>query len=204
MRSYPEQHLWKKHRLIAGCDEAGRGPLAGPVVAAAVILPPGYHHPEIDDSKKLTPAQRSRLFEVIVENALGHAFGIVDVTTIDLVNILNATKIAMREALRGLVRRPELVLIDALRIEDLGMRQAAIVHGDALSLSIAAASILAKVKRDRLMLAYHEIYPQYGFDRHKGYPTREHRAMIQRHGPCPIHRKSFQLLARVPQRGAGA
>ena len=196
MLALPDRNLWKKHDVIAGCDEAGRGPLAGPVVAAAVILPKNYYHPEIDDSKKLSRLKREGLFEIITESAISFCFGIIDHEIIDQINILNATKKAMFQAIMGLARIPEIVLIDAVRIPDLPYEQLPIIKGDSLSISIAAASILAKVKRDRIMFEYHQLYPQYEFDRHKGYPTKRHRQCIRQYGPCPIHRRSFRLLGQ--------
>ncbi len=194
MQALPDQKLWKKHRFIAGVDEAGRGPLAGPVVAAAVILPRDFVHPEIDDSKKLSPKKRDRLFEVICSAAISYAFGVVDAGTIDDTNILQATKSAMSNAVLKLDPAPEFVLIDALRLDRLPYQQFAFTKGDTLSISIAAASILAKVYRDSIMCDYHKTFPQYRFDKHKGYPTKLHRARIRQFGSCPIHRKSFHLL----------
>ena len=194
MKALPDQQLWKKYRFIAGCDEAGRGPLAGPVVAAAVILPRNFIHPEIDDSKKLAPAKRERLYDTITTCATAYAFGIVEARTIDATNILHATKLAMFTAITDLDPHPQFVLIDALNIEQLPYQQLALVRGDTLSISIAAASILAKVRRDAMMCEYHNSYPQYYFHKHKGYPTRLHRECIRKYGSCPIHRKSFRLL----------
>lgn len=194
MEALPDKSLWAKYNFIAGCDEAGRGPLAGPVIAAAVILPKNFFHPAINDSKKLSPAQRARAYPIITSAALAYAFGIADHEVIDEINILNATKRAMRDAIRGLSIKPEAILIDAVKLEDLGGEQISLIHGDALSISIAAASILAKVRRDGIMTEYHRVYPVYQFDRHKGYPTALHRARIKEFGPCPIHRMSFKLL----------
>ncbi len=190
------------HFLI-GCDEAGRGPLAGPVTAAAVCLGVDFKPPiALDDSKKLSPKNRELLRAFITENAL--AFAIVDMSaeTIDEVNILQATKLAMADAIRQVAEalsqkkcRVASVWIDGNQtIDGLALPQRAIVKGDSKSLHIAAASILAKQHRDALMLQWHDRYPVYGFDRHKGYPTKAHRLAIQAHGPCPIHRKSFRLL----------
>jgi len=176
---------------VAGVDEAGRGPLAGPVVAAAVILDPNRRVKGLDDSNRLTPAQRERLFEQILERAPGLGIGIVDPQTIDRVNILEATRLAMYEALGQLTPRPDLVLIDALRLPALAVPQKPIIKGDRRSASIAAASIVAKVTRDRLMLEADARFPEYGFGRHKGYPTPEHLAAIEKHGPCAIHRRTF-------------
>ena len=187
-----ERAAWRSGlKQVAGVDEAGRGPLAGPVVAAAVILDPDRRVKGLDDSKRLTPAQRERLFEQILERAPGLGIGIVDPQTIDRVNILEATRLAMYEALGKLAPRPDLVLIDALRLPALTLRQKPLIKGDRRSASIAAASIVAKVTRDRLMLEADARFPEYGFARHKGYPTREHLAALEKHGPCPIHRRTF-------------
>ena len=194
MKPRPELSLWKRFNLLAGVDEAGRGPLAGPVVASAVILPKDFFHPEIDDSKKLSPVKRQKLYQIITKNAISFSFGIVDHETIDKINILEATKLAMYQAIDGLNPKPEIVLTDALSLEKLPFRQIPLIKGDTLSLSIAAASILAKVKRDAIMCDYHKQYPQYQFHKHKGYPTKLHRLCVKKYGPCPIHRKSFQLL----------
>jgi len=177
--------------LLCGVDEVGRGPLAGPVVAAAVILPPAAKLPGTDDSKRLRAAERERLAEAILGCARAHAVAGVDSTTIDRVNIRVATFRAMRAAIAALAIAPDLVLVDGFPVPDLLCRHEPVVGGDHLSLSIAAASILAKVHRDRLMDEYHALYPEYGFDRHRGYGTAEHLAALRRHGPCPIHRLSF-------------
>lgn len=196
MKALPDHHLWQKFNYVAGCDEAGRGPLAGPVVAAAVILPRDFRHSEIDDSKKLSSQKREKLSKIITAEAISFCFGIVEPEVIDQINILNATKLAMHEAITGLTQKPQIVLIDAVEIKNLPFRQIPIIKGDTLSISIAAASILAKVRRDEIMLGYHKKYPQYQFDKHKGYPTKLHRLCIKKYGPCPIHRKSFTLLPR--------
>ncbi|MEO0096041.1 MAG: ribonuclease HII [candidate division WOR-3 bacterium] len=194
MKQIIDTQFWERFKVIAGCDEAGRGPLAGPVVAAAVILPKNFYHPEIDDSKKLSPLKREELFRVIQESAISYSFGIVPVEVIDKINILQATKLAMSEAINGLTPKPEIILIDAVRIDNLQIEQYPIIKGDTLSINIASASILAKVKRDSIMLEYHKQYPMYGFDKHKGYPTFFHRECIKKYGPCPIHRRTFKLL----------
>jgi ribonuclease HII len=194
VKALPDRNLWKKHNLVAGIDEAGRGPLAGPVVAAAVILPKYYHHPGIRDSKQLSAKRRVSLYRLITQSALSYAFGIVEPAVIDEINILGATKRAMSHAVAQLSPIPEIILIDALTLADITIPQRALIKGDTLSISIAAASILAKVKRDTIMEKYHSQYPQYHFDQHKGYPTKLHRMCIQRYGPCPIHRKTFRLL----------
>lgn len=194
MKAVIDHKFWQKFNFIAGCDEAGRGPLAGPVVAAAVILPKNFYHPEIDDSKKLSAIKREILFKVIQHSAVSYAFGIVASDVIDKINILEATKLAMAQAITGLSQNPEIVLIDAVKIDNLPYEQIPIIKGDTLSINIASASILAKVKRDSIMLEYHRQFPMYGFDRHKGYPTDYHRMCIKKYGPCPIHRKSFRLI----------
>jgi ribonuclease HII len=176
---------------IAGVDEAGRGPLAGPVVAAAVILAPGARIRGLDDSKLVAPEERERLFDVIRECAVAFGVGMVDPETIDRVNILEATRLAMAAALGGLGVEPELVLTDFVALGGLGCPQRNLVEGDRRSATVAAASILAKVTRDRIMSEADRAYPEYGFGRHKGYPTPEHRLALWRHGPCPLHRRTF-------------
>jgi len=176
---------------VAGVDEAGRGPLAGPVVAAAVILNPERRIKGLDDSKLLTPEERESLFDQILKQAAAVGTGIVDPETIDRVNILEATCLAMRQALSCLCPRPNLVLIDAVSLSGLAWPQKPLVRGDRRSASIAAASIVAKVSRDRLMIEADSVFPQYGFRRHKGYPTPEHLRALRKHGPCPIHRRTF-------------
>ncbi len=201
MKALLDKRLWKKHNFLAGVDEAGRGPLAGPVVASAVILPRNFYHPKIDDSKKLSAVKREHLFTVITNVALSYSFGVIDPGIIDQINILNATKLAMQNAINQLHPKPSIILVDALRISNIPVKQISIVKGDTLSISIAAASILAKVKRDALMREYHKIYPQYQFEKHKGYPTKLHRQCIKAYGPCPIHRKTFRLLHERNPRG---
>lgn len=187
--------LSQGYTCIAGLDEAGRGCLAGPVVAAAVVLPP---HAEIADllagvrdSKQLTAPARERLFAVIQQHALAVGVGIGSVALIDQRNILQATKLAMKEALAGLSPAPQALLLDALTLPDISLPQRSLIKGDARCLSIAAASVIAKVTRDRLMLQLHEEYPVYGFAQHKGYGTPVHLAALQKHGPTPHHRQSF-------------
>jgi ribonuclease HII len=177
---------------VAGVDEAGRAPLAGPVVAAAVMLAPGARIDGLDDSKRLLPLERERLFGLIQTRALAFAVGVVDVTTIDRVNILEATRLAMRTALDGLGAVPELVLTDFVSLRGLPCPQRNLVRGDQRSATVAAASIVAKVTRDRLMSELDGAYPHYGFARHKGYPTEEHRSALKKFGPCPLHRRTFQ------------
>jgi ribonuclease HII len=177
---------------IAGIDEAGRGPLAGPVVSAAVILPTTFHHPEVTDSKKLSSKKRDRLYGVIYLQAVSVGIGIVDPIEIDRINILQASLLAMAMAVQNLNPRPGFLLIDGTCRIASDLPQQSIPKGDAMSISIAAASIVAKVSRDRLMLKYHHYYPQYDFAKHKGYPTRAHKAAIRRFGCSPIHRRSFR------------
>lgn len=187
-----ERAAWRSGRTrVAGVDEAGRGPLAGPVVAAAVILNAAEPVRDLDDSKLLTPTERETLFAQIRDRALSVETGIVGPETIDRVNILEATRLAMQEALAKVAPLPDLVLIDALHLAVLTCPQRALVRGDRRSASVAAASIVAKVTRDRLMREADRKFPQYGFGRHKGYPTPEHLAALRHHGPCPIHRRTF-------------
>ena len=178
-------------RYICGVDEAGRGPLAGPVCAAAVILPHNIDIPGLNDSKKLTDKRRRELMPIIKESALAYGIAFADENEIDEVNILQATFLAMERAIGQLDIKPELALIDGNRQKDFGLPVKTIVHGDSLSASIAAASVLAKVTRDDLMVAMADKYPQYGFEVHKGYGTKAHYAALEAYGPCPIHRMTF-------------
>jgi ribonuclease HII len=183
---------------VAGIDEAGRGPLAGSVVCAAVILPLEISLPGLDDSKKLTPRRREALYSEITQNpAIRWALVHISSEEIDRLNILRATHAGMRRAWEKLDPRPSHVLIDGLPVPDFPCPQKALVGGDGLSLSIAAASVIAKVERDRAMLEYDRLYPEYGFAKHKGYPTAEHFAKLRQHGPCPIHRRSFAPVAQA-------
>lgn len=179
------------YNVVCGVDEAGRGPLAGPVFAAAVILPQGLAIEGIDDSKKLSEKKREALYDEIKSLAVAFNVAFATEKEIDEVNILNATFLAMKRAVDGLSLRPDLVLVDGNRAPDLGLPTKTIVKGDSLSASIAAASILAKVERDRLMKKLSEKYPNYGLEKHKGYGTKMHVEAIKRHGPAEIHRKSF-------------
>jgi len=181
---------------VAGVDEAGRGPLAGPVVAAVVVLKPGTRIDGVDDSKRLTRAGREELDAVIRARAMAVAVGLVDAATIDRVNVLEATRRAMGRALAALDVEPELVLTDFVKLEGLRCPQRNLVRGDQRSATVAAASIIAKVARDRMMAEADREYPQYGFGRHKGYPTADHRAALLAHGPCPLHRRSFAGVAQ--------
>ena len=176
---------------ICGVDEAGRGPLAGPVCAAAVILPLNVEIPGLNDSKKLTDKKRRELFPIICEKAVAYAIAYADHGEIDDINILQATYLAMGRAIQGLSVKPDFALIDGNRATDFGVPLETIVGGDGRSASIAAASVIAKVSRDDLMLKMAELYPQYGFEVHKGYGTKVHYAALVEHGPCPIHRMSF-------------
>ena len=177
--------------VICGIDEAGRGPLAGPVVAAAVILPAGCVIRGVNDSKKLSTAKREALYGEIMDTALSVGVGMAGPAVIDEINILQATYQAMRQAVSALSLRPDVLLNDAVRIPELDIYQVPIIKGDAKSISIAAASIIAKVTRDRLMVEYDRIMPEYGFASHKGYGSAEHIQALKRLGPSPIHRKSF-------------
>lgn len=187
-----ERVLWNRGILqVAGVDEAGRGPLAGPVAAAAVVFRPGTFIEGIDDSKKLTADQRERVYEKILLSGISYGVALVDHEEIDRINILQATFRAMHEALAMLNPAPEYILVDGNSFRHESIPSRAIVKGDSRSISIGAASIIAKVTRDRIMIRYHEQYPEYGFDRHKGYGTQAHLRAIEHHGLCPIHRRSF-------------
>ena len=179
-------------KLIAGIDEAGRGPLAGPVVVGIAIMPEDSMIEGVNDSKKISEKKREKLYDLITQEAIAWNVGIADQNEIDEINILNATKLALTRAIEGLKIKPDLILVDALtNINTLGIPYKSIIKGDAKEYSIAAASILAKVTRDRMMREYDEIYPQYGFSGHKGYGTAKHIAAIKEYGPCILHRKSF-------------
>jgi ribonuclease HII len=179
------------YRHIAGIDEAGRGPLAGPVVAAAVIIPVHCRLAGVDDSKKLSEAEREQLYTAILGKAVGVAIGLADASEIDSINILEATRLAMRRAINHVAPPPDYLLIDAITLPAVMVPMRPIIKGDTLSISIAAASIIAKVTRDHLMAAYHETFPQYNFISHKGYSTAEHLQRLARYGPCAIHRRTF-------------
>lgn len=193
------QDLWRiehgcferGYRLVAGVDEAGRGPLAGPVYAAAVILPVDFYLPGINDSKKIAEKKREQLYELIIQEAKAYSVCAVDERVIDEINILNATYKAMNGAVDMLSETPDYVLIDGNRIEGMAQAHETVVKGDAKSISIAAASILAKVSRDHYMLKMDQQYPEYGFAAHKGYGTKAHNEAILKYGPCPIHRRTF-------------
>ncbi len=188
-----ENKLYEKNiKLICGIDEAGRGPLAGPVVVGAVILPENSFIEGVNDSKKVSEKKREKLYEEITKQAIAYSVGIIDQKTIDEINILNATKLGVKLALEGLKQKPEIIMVDALNnIDTLGIPYISVIKGDAKNYCIAAASIIAKVTRDRIMREWDEVYPAYGFAKHKGYGTAEHIRIIKEIGPCILHRKSF-------------
>lgn len=191
MWEFENKHYAEGYKLVCGVDEAGRGPLAGPVCAAAVILPANIEIPGLNDSKKLSDKKRRELFPVICENAIAYSIAFADHKEIDDINILQATYLAMERAIANLSVKPEFALIDGNRAKDFGIPLETVVGGDGKSASIAAASILAKVTRDDFMLKMAEEYPDYGFEVHKGYGTKAHYAALEALGPCPIHRMTF-------------
>ncbi|MCP5535460.1 MAG: ribonuclease HII [Akkermansiaceae bacterium] len=195
---YEQEKLNDGFHRVAGIDEAGRGPLAGPVAAAAVILPEEFTHELLDDSKKLSEKKREQLYDEITGcDDISWALSYGDVGEIDSINILKSTHAAMARAAQALRPLPDFCLIDGLQVPGFPIASQGIVKGDSKSLSIAAASIIAKVSRDRLMLEYAGKYPEYGFERHKGYGTKLHLEALRKHGPCPIHRKSFAPVAQL-------
>ena len=196
MKNFEQCAHQKGYKFIAGIDEAGRGPLAGPVVAAAVLLPPGYENTAINDSKQLSPQKRERLYEIIRNDALSIGLGVVEAYIIDAVNILRATLMAMKEAVLELTPSADYLLIDGKNRIAVGIPQETIVNGDCLSISVASASIIAKVSRDRIMEMYHRQFPQYNFLCNKGYGTEEHREAIRKYGCCKIHRRSFKVKSK--------
>lgn len=185
-----EKEFWQKDQLVAGVDEVGRGPLAGPVVTAAVILPHDFDLIDVNDSKKLSPKKRQALFPKILEKAVSVSVGLANNDVIDQINIYEADRVAMAHAVQGLKVKPDVLLVDAMNVP-LNIPQVKLIHGDAKSNSIAAASIVAKVFRDNLMDAYGELYPEYNFKHNAGYGTREHMEALKKYGPTPIHRRSF-------------
>lgn len=192
-----EKKLWQEgYLLLAGIDEAGRGPLAGPVVAAVCILPVRFDLPGLNDSKMVTESKREKLYSRIQVQAIDYALGSAEPAEIDALNILQATKLAMKRAIEGLKVRPHYLMIDALTLPAVKLPQLPLIRGDQISATIAAASILAKVTRDRLMVELDSLYPEYAFSKNKGYGTSEHMQVLQRLGPCPLHRRSFAPVKR--------
>ncbi len=185
------EYFDKGYSVICGTDEAGRGPLCGPVAAAAVILPKGLILPGLNDSKKISEKKREELYDIIIENAVSYAIELVDNTVIDEINILNAAQLAMRKSIERLTPKPDLALVDGNVARDFPCDAVTVIKGDAKSPNIAAASILAKVTRDRLCLEHDALYPEYGIAKHKGYPTAEHMDAVRKYGPSPIHRLTF-------------
>ena len=190
MLEYENELYDKGYKLICGIDEVGRGPLLGPVVTSAVILPVGYYNPEIKDSKKLSEKKREKLFDIITKDAVSIGIGIVDEKKIDEINIYEATKVAMKMAIDNLSIKPDYVLIDAMKL-DIDIPSNSIIKGDAKSESIAAASIIAKVTRDRMIDEIDKEYPMYDLKNNKGYGTKKHLEALKEYGPCPLHRESF-------------
>lgn len=195
---YEREWRIRGHLLVAGVDEAGRGPLAGPVCAAAVLLPEKFRHKKLNDSKQLSPEQRHEIYEELIQ-ACGVVWSVVlvHVDEIDQLNILRATHVAIHRAVRQLSPAPDCVLLDGKPVPDFPWPCQALVKGDSLSLSIAAASVIAKVTRDRYMIAAAQQHPQYGFERHKGYGTRDHLEALRRHGPCALHRRTFEPVYQL-------
>lgn len=183
-------------KIIIGLDEAGRGPMAGPLVVGAVIFPKGYYNENINDSKKLTEKKREALYDLIIENALAYQIEVIDVDEVDQFNVYQASKIGMLRAIEHISITPDYALTDAMPLGS-AIEHQAIIKGDALSMSIGAASILAKVTRDRIMKEYDCLYPEYGFAKHKGYPTKQHKEALKVYGVTPIHRKTFQPVIDV-------
>ncbi|MCL6591855.1 MAG: ribonuclease HII [Firmicutes bacterium] len=189
-----ERGCWERgYRRVAGLDEAGRGPLAGPVVAAVFVITPEFALEGLNDSKQLTPSQREKFYQFLTSGAWEYGVGIIEAAEIDRINIYQASRQAMLKALKKLAVAPDFLLVDALRIPETTIDQQPVIHGDALSVAIAAASVIAKCTRDRIMREYDDQYPEYGFAKHKGYPTREHYEALAKFGPSPIHRVSFRL-----------
>ena len=192
LKQYENELRNKGYKYICGIDEAGRGPLAGPVVVASVIMPENSMIEGINDSKKVSEKKREKLYDLILEEAISYGVGIIGQDEIDDINILNATKKGLTVSLKELTKKPDLIIVDALtNIDTLGTPYESIIKGDAKCYSISAASIIAKVTRDRIMREWDKIYPQYGFAQHKGYGTSAHISSIKEYGPCPLHRKTF-------------
>ncbi len=194
--AFDEEIRGKEGRLLAGLDEAGRGPLAGPVVAAAVVFPQGVYLSGLKDSKRLTALQRERLYQEIIERATTVGVGVVAPDDIDRLNIYQATREAMMRAIEKLEVEPDVLVIDAMKLP-LDIKQYVFTRAEDRSASVAASSVIAKVTRDRIMLQYHDKYPEYGFDRHKGYATKEHLEVLKKLGPSPIHRRSFSPVSSL-------
>ena len=193
-----EQELYEKGiKLIAGTDEVGRGPLVGPVVAAAVILPENYYLEGLDDSKKLTEKKREKYYDIIYKDAISIGIGIVDAKTIDEINILEASRLAMKKAIEDLKIKPEYILSDAMKLDNQSIPYKDIIHGDALSESIAAASVVAKVTRDRMMYDLDKEHPEYGFAKHKGYPTKLHLENLKKYGVLDNYRFSYKPVKEI-------
>ncbi|MCK9536443.1 MAG: ribonuclease HII [Bacilli bacterium] len=192
-----EERLYRKgYYYIAGCDEAGRGPMAGPLFAAAVILPPGYRLAKLNDSKKVSPGIREKLYNIIIQDAIEIQTSIIDVEEVDRINVYQASKKAMSQCINAFETQVQYVLADAMPL-DLDVECLSIIKGDQKAASIAAASIIAKVERDHYMIAMDCVYPQYGFAKHKGYVTKYHLEMLDKHGPSPLHRRSFAPVQKV-------
>lgn len=191
MRQYENKYILEGKKYIAGCDEAGRGPIAGPLVIATCVLPNDFYDERINDSKKLTAKKRELLYDVILANALDYQIIIYNEEIVDKLNVYQASKRGMEEGILNLKKRPDIVLTDAMPLS-IDIPFESIIKGDAKSITIAAASILAKVTRDRIMIEYDKQYPEYGFKNHKGYPTKQHKEALEKYGVLPIHRKTFE------------
>lgn len=197
-----EKELYKEgYHFICGCDEAGRGPLVGPVVAGAVILPENYELEGLTDSKQLSEKKREKYFPIIKQDAIAYGIGIVDAKTIDEINIYEASRLAMKKAIADMKVNPDYVLTDAMPIKDLNVPVEPIIHGDALSLSIAAASVLAKVTRDHILMELDKKYPEYEFARHKGYPTKRHLELLKLYGPTEDYRFTYRPVRDLISKG---
>lgn len=201
MKNFDKKYLTNGKKFLAGTDEAGRGPLAGPVVAAAVILPLDFYDERINDSKKLSECLREELFEVICNNALSFAYTVISHNKIDKINILNASLLAMKKSVQNLTINPDVILIDGNKTFSYNSEVISVIKGDSKSLAIASASIIAKVVRDRIMVKLAKKYPIYGWERNKGYPTKEHINAVLKYGHCSMHRKTFlnKIYQRVNQ-----
>ena len=200
MLNEEEKYYELGFKFIVGCDETGRGPLCGPVVAAACILPISFNDELINDSKKLTEKKRNEAFKLIKDNAIAYGIGVVNATEIDKINIYEASRKAMLLALKNMNHDVDIIFTDCMPLTFNGIKANSIVKGDAKSASIAAASVIAKVARDRLMDEYDKLYPEYGFASHKGYGTAEHVEAVRRYGPCPIHRLTFEPIKSIAPR----